>query len=103
MLAELRELLAATPVNATMHDYQHAVLDGNVLGKPSTASRQRSLRYLRELYGLDLADDSFRVLRTLWDYDVAAQPLIALSSALVRDAAHAPRPPRSSELPSARS
>jgi len=87
MLAELRELLAASPINAKKEDYQQAILEGNVLGKPSTASRQRSFRYLRELYGLDRADESFRALRRLWDYDDGAQPLIALSSALVRDAA----------------
>jgi hypothetical protein len=87
MLAELRELLAAMPVNANREDYQRTVLEDNVLGKRSIDSRKRSLRYLRELNGLDLADDSFRALRTLWDRDDDAQPLIALSSALPRDPA----------------
>src|SRR4051812_284428 len=54
MLAELRTLLASTLEEATRDHYRHAVLEDNVLGKRSTSSRQRSFRYLRELYGLDL-------------------------------------------------
>jgi hypothetical protein len=87
MLAELRGLLAAAPADAMKEDYQRAVLEDNVLGKTSTSSRQRSFRYLRELYRLDASDDSFHGLRTLWDHDPTAQPLIALSSALAHDAA----------------
>lgn len=87
MLTELRELLAGTPDDGTKDDYRRAVLENNVLGKRSTESRNRSLRYLRELYGLDLAFESFRALRTLWHHDDDAQPLIALSSALTRDPA----------------
>lgn len=87
MLAELRELLSPTPVEATKDDYQHAVMEDNVLGKTSASSRQRSFRYLRELYALDLDEPSFRALRTLWSHDREAQPLIALASALTRDPA----------------
>ena len=68
-------------------DYRHAVLEDNVLGKGSSSSRQRSFRYLRELYGLDLRDASFSALRKLWRHDVEAQPLIALASSLMRDPA----------------
>jgi hypothetical protein len=87
MLAELRELLASTADHVTRGDYRRAVVEDNVLGKTSNSSRQRSFRYLRELYGLDPEDPSFRALRALWSHDVDAQPLIALASALTRDAA----------------
>ena len=43
--------------------------------------------HLRELYGLDLRDSSFRALRKLWRHDVEAQPLVALTSSLTRDPA----------------
>jgi hypothetical protein len=87
MLAELRELLDSTPDNATKDEYQRAVVEDNVLGKTSASSRQRSFRYLRELYGLDAAEPSFNGLRRLWRHDHDAQPLIALASALTRDSA----------------
>jgi hypothetical protein len=87
MLTELRALLASRPEDYTRDDYQRAVVEDNVLGKTSTSSRQRSFRHLRELYGLDLSDAAFCALRKLWDYDVDAQPLIALSRALTRDPA----------------
>src|SRR5947208_969441 len=87
MLSELRHLLAATPHTAGRDDLRSAVIDDNVLGKRSEAGRARSFRYLRELYTLDVAAPWFRALRRLWPHDEEAQPLIALSSALVQDAA----------------
>jgi hypothetical protein len=87
MLMELRNLLDACPDTAEPSDYERAVLDENVLGKASSSSRQRSLRYLRELYGLDPNVPSFHALRRLWAYDADAQPLIALTSAVTRDPA----------------
>jgi hypothetical protein len=87
MVQELRQLLRSCPARAATGDYRRAVLDANVLGKKSSASRQRSYRYLRELYALDPGVPMFRALRRLWDLDPDAQPLIALSSALARDPA----------------
>lgn len=86
MLSELRALLGQTPLDATPQGYREAVIDENVLAKGSDSARQRSYRYLRELYGLDTGVPSFHVLRTLWLVDELAQPLLALSSALARDA-----------------
>ena len=85
MLGELRQLLASCPRDASRADYERAVLQDNVLGKSSASSRQRSFRYLRELYGLDSRDPGFRALRRLWELDPDGQPLLALSSALSRD------------------
>jgi hypothetical protein len=87
MLSELRQLLASGPEDAVEGDYRRAVLSENALGKTSASSRQRSFRYLRELYGLASDLPSFRALRRLWDLDFEAQPLIALASALTRDPA----------------
>ncbi|MCC6224161.1 MAG: DUF1819 family protein [Thermoleophilia bacterium] len=87
MLAELRALLASRPEGSTRDEYQRAVVEDNVLGKTSTSSRQRSFRYLRELYALDADEPPFRALRRLWNHDTDAQPLIALASALARDPA----------------
>jgi hypothetical protein len=85
MLAELRLLLAACPLEATPEDLAVAVTEENVLAKRSENTRMRSLRYLRELYVLDRRSVLFRGMRDLWDADVPAQPLLALLCSLARD------------------
>lgn len=85
MLAELRLLLAACPADATFADYSAAILDDNALRKETQSNRHRSLRSQRELYALDTDVTLFRILRELWDTDVAAQPLLALLCAVARD------------------
>jgi hypothetical protein len=86
MLAELRQLLASDAYAST-DGFRRSVVQENVLGKASVSGRERSYRYLRELYGLDLGIPSFRGLARLWNHDEQAQPLIALASALMRDPA----------------
>jgi hypothetical protein len=65
-LPGLRALLAAVPAvpaDADATAYKEAVVAQNVLGKKTLNSRQRSYRYLRELYGLDPGILLFRALR----------------------------------------
>lgn len=82
----LVELLRAVPEDAPHDRYREAVVDGNVLGRPTQAGRQRSFRHLRELYFLNPSRPEFAALRRLWDFDVAAQPLMAGILAFTRDA-----------------
>ena len=69
----------------TQAAYERAVLDDNVLGKDTVGARQRTLRYLRELYLLRPDSLLFRALRDLWTDDPAGQPLLAGLCALARD------------------
>jgi hypothetical protein len=85
MLEELRLLFAACSLTATYEDYCQAIIEDNVLLKKTVTTRHRSLRGLRELYGLDSKLLVFRVLRELWETDTAAQPLLALLCAVARD------------------
>ena len=85
MLSELRQLLAATPRDATYDDYRRAIVDDNVLGKRTMATRKESFRRLRELYGLSPDVPLFRGLRDLWDANPDAQPMLALLCASARD------------------
>jgi hypothetical protein len=85
MLAEIRLLLAACSSSATFDDYRAAVVEENVLLKSTHTTRLRTLRGLRELYGLDASKILFRSLRELWELDEQAQPLLALLSAVARD------------------
>ena len=72
MLVELRLLLAARPETACLEDYRAAVIDENVLGKGTLATRRDSFRRLRELYALRPETLLFRALRDLWAGDAEA-------------------------------
>ena len=85
MLDDLRVLLAQTQPHASRADYVLAVVDSNVLGKPTRKSRELALRHLATLYALNPGNPIFRALRYLWAWDGAAQPMLALAVALARD------------------
>ena len=85
-LEELRNLLAFVPdSNAAVDDYREAVINRNILEKPSTKSRRIAFDRLKELYGLDPNLLIFRSLRDLWKADQTAQPELALLCSTARD------------------
>ncbi len=87
MLAELSALLNYVGNrSATKGDYRHAVVKDNCLGKRSSANREMTFKYLRELYALDPGEVLFRSLLFFWDRDEAGRPLLALLCAYARDA-----------------
>lgn len=81
----LVELLDAVPPTASAEDYRAAVVDQNVLGRPTGAGRARTFRHLRELYLLDPEWQEFRTLRHLWNLAPADRPLLAGLLAFTRD------------------
>lgn len=85
MLADLGELLAGVPPEAVRADYVAAIIDDNVLGKATIATRRWTGQRLGELYALDPRVPIFRVLRRLWLVDVPGRPLLAMLCALARD------------------
>lgn len=84
-LEELRALLAQRPGPVTLGNYRTAVVEQNVLGKPTATTRRITFERLRELYGLEPDLLVFRALTDLWDADVSAQPTIALLCSTARD------------------
>ena len=84
-LEELRVLLASRPVPTTESAYRVAIIDQNLLGKPTASARRITFERLRELYALDPNILVFRALNDLWDADGSAQPLIALLCSTARD------------------
>lgn len=84
-LEELRVLLASRPVPATENAYRAAIVEQNLLGKPTASSRRITFERLRELYGLDPNMLVFRALKDLWDADGGAQSMIALLCSTARD------------------
>lgn len=85
MLAELDTVLAAVPAGSGTADYRDAILKGNVLGKTTNSTRQKSLRHLREIYALAEATPIFGILRKLHAIDAASLPILALQVAWARD------------------
>ncbi len=85
MLPELKALAGHVPPAAASQSYAHAIVSDNVLGKPTSATRIKSLRHLTELYGLDPQLSLFRMLRVLGSDDPASLPLMAMTCAFCRD------------------
>lgn len=84
-IPHLVELLRDVPSDAPSEQYRLAVIEGNVLGRPTQAGRQRSFRHLRELYLLDPVRPEFTALRHFWDIDPLSRPLLAGLLAFTRD------------------
>ncbi len=99
MLAEITELLEATPPEADRAAYAEAIIEDNALGKQTAATRRLTNQRLGELYGLDPAIPLFRVLRRLWAVDEPGRPLIALLCALARDPLLRATAPAALQLP----
>jgi len=87
LLDELSAVLEAVSADATPAEYRSAIIDDNVLGKKTLNSRQRTFRYLRELYALDSGVLLFRGLRDLWPAGPEARPPLAMLCSLARDSA----------------
>ena len=85
MFDELATLLDGVPASATRLEYTRAVVERNLLGKPTQKSRELTLRHLVALYGLEPTLPLFRVFRRFWGRETAARPVLALTLALTRD------------------
>ena len=85
MLSELEAVLSAVRAGAGAEEYRDAILHRNVLGKTTESTRQKSLRHLRELYGLDDSTPIFGLLRKLTGIDPTSLPLLAVQVAWARD------------------
>ena len=88
MLRELSELLDALPPDASRADYKAAIVEENVLAKPTRSTRLKTDQCLTQLYGLDPEVPLFRVLRRLWAFERGSsrgRRLLGLLTALARD------------------
>jgi hypothetical protein len=85
MLEELSLLLGKVPASAKAGDYTAAVVEDNLLGKPTLTTRKRTAERLAGLYALDPACTLFRLLRHFWPSDPTGRPLLAFLAATARD------------------
>ena len=85
MLVEMRTLFRAMPLAVTKNDFIKAIVEENVLEKPTLSSRNKSLRHLTDLYGMDPSKALFRVLWNLGHADSDSLPQLCLVCAYARD------------------
>ncbi len=85
MFGELSLVFEQVARNAKRDDYFTAIVEQNVLGKPTQTTRKRSAQRLMELYSLDENRPIFRLLRRFWTTDSAARPMLAYMAAAARD------------------
>jgi hypothetical protein len=85
MFLEMCALVRALPLAVTEDEFAKAIVEENVLNKPTLSSRKKSLRHLAELYGMDCSKALFRVL---WDFghaDMDSLHQLCLVCAYARD------------------
>ncbi len=85
MLPEIKTLARALPGVPSKADIVRAIIEDNVIEKPTLVSRKKSLRHLTELYGLDTSKALFRVLWDLAHTGPASFPQLCLVCAYARD------------------
>lgn len=85
MFREFCAFVLAMPRSVDGGDFARAVVDENLLEKPTLSSRKKSLRHLIELYGMDPSKALFRVLWDLGHADIDSLPQLCLVCAYARD------------------
>lgn len=85
MFFEMQILVRSMPLTATKDDFIKAIIDENILEKPTLSSRKESLTRLKQLYGLDSSKALFRVLWNFGHGDLDSLPQLCLVCAYARD------------------
>lgn len=85
MFSELTEALAAVRPEAPLAEYRSAIVEQNILGKKSLATRKLTAQRLSEIYALSPDSALFRNLRRLWPQAGVGRPALALLCASARD------------------
>lgn len=85
MLPEMEALVRTMPLTTNEKDFAKAVIEENVLDKPTLSSRKKSLRHLIELYGLDSSKALFRVFWNMGHTDAEALTQLCLVCVYARD------------------
>ncbi len=63
MTSDLSLILEGLPADSVADRYRQAIVDDNVLGKPTRSTRLKAAGYLTSLYALDPSNAVFRLLR----------------------------------------
>lgn len=86
MLEELILLVNGTHEDASRSTIQRAIVEENLLGKPTASSRVKTFQHLRSAYGLNVGAVLWRIFRQFAKKEPRALPLMALVLVYSRDA-----------------
>jgi len=85
MLDELALLMKGTREDASREAIRKAVVEENLLGKPTASSREMTFNHLQRAYILDSTKVLWRVMRRFDEIEGQALPLMALVLVYARD------------------
>lgn len=85
MFSELKELFRGSATTTDHAGFRTLIVDDNLLGKKTVATRRLTIQRLSELYGLHSRIPLFRVFRQLWRLDVRGREMLAFLVAQARD------------------
>ncbi len=85
MYLEMRVLVISLPLLTTKEDFAKAIIEDNILQKPTLSSRKQSLIRLAQLYGMDTTKALFRVFWELCHVDIDSLPQLCLVCTYARD------------------
>jgi hypothetical protein len=85
MFSELSLVLEHVGPKAKAEEYIAAMVEQNVLGKPTQTTRKRTAQRLGELYTLDQTRPVFRLMRHFWAAEASSRPMLACLAAAARD------------------
>lgn len=85
MFSELSLAFENVKQNATQAEYITAIVEHNILGKPTQTTRIRTAQRLKELYSFEPGQPIFRLLRSFWIADPPARRGLAFLAATTRD------------------
>lgn len=85
MYLEMFTLVRSMPLTVSKNDFIKAIIDENILEKPTLSSRKESFSRLAQLYGMDQSKALFRVLWEMGHADLDSLPQLCLVCAYARD------------------
>ncbi len=85
MFLEMLALVRAMPLAIDKEEIFSAIVEDNILGKPTHGSRTKSWRHLVELYGMDPSVALFRVLWSFGHAEIDSLAQLCLVCAYARD------------------
>lgn len=85
MLKEMQILIHELPLETNRDNLDRAILEDNILSKPTISSRKKSLRHLLDLYSFDHSKALFRVFWNLSHNDHDSLSQLCLVCAYARD------------------
>lgn len=85
MLNELHELLTHVPSSSSEEEYVRFILDDNILGKPTISSRNKTAKFIVQLYSFNIKLPVYKALLFFYKKEPHTLPILASLCSHARD------------------